>query len=329
MGRNARPSDRKWSHGCSHSLPAHARGGQNGPDAVRRVPGDVHGERHGPPMIDDAGRWPVGGDETRAANRSWWDGEAEDYYAEHGAFLGDSAFVWGPEGWTEEELDLLRVRNGMTVLEIGAGAAQCSRWLARTHRDVRVVASDLSMGMLRTGRRIEAGTTDAGGTASVRPPRPLPLLQCDGLALPLADASVDRVFTAYGVVPFVADSGAVMSEAARVLRPGGRLVFSTSHPVRWAFPDDPGPRGLTARSSYFDRTPYVESEAGVVTYAEHHRTLGDLVRQVVAAGLVLVDLVEPEWPARNDQVWGGWSPLRGRLLPGTAIFVADLPDPRA
>jgi len=276
-------------------------------------------------MIDDAGRWPVDGDETRAANRSWWDGEADDYYAEHGAFLGDSEFVWGPEGWTEGELDLLGVRDGMTVLEIGAGAAQCSRWLAG-HHDVRVVASDLSMGMLRTGRRIEAATGDAARPSGTPVPRPLPLLQCDGLALPLAAASVDRVFTAYGVVPFVADSGAVLAEAARVLRPGGRFVFSTSHPVRWAFPDDPGERGLTATTSYFDRTPYVESEAGVVTYAEHHRTIGDLVRQVVAAGLVLTDLVEPEWPARTEQSWGGWSPLRGAVLPGTAILVADKPS---
>jgi ubiquinone/menaquinone biosynthesis C-methylase UbiE len=290
--------------------------------------------------VDAAGRWPVDGDETRAANRSWWDGEADDYYAEHGEFLGDSEFVWGPEGWTEGELDLLEVRAGMTVLEIGSGAAQCSRWLAR-HHDVRVVASDLSMGMLRTARRIEAaGSATAPTRENVgefrrgaedlhpRSPMPgrMPLLQCDGLALPLADGSVDRVFTAYGVVPFVADSGAVLAEAARVLRPGGRFVFSTSHPVRWAFPDDPGPHGLTATTSYFDRTPYVESAAGVVTYAEHHRTVGDLVRQVVAAGLVLVDLVEPEWPARNEQAWGGWSPLRGALLPGTAIVVADLPQ---
>ena len=264
--------------------------------------------------MSEAARRPVGDDETRAANRSWWDGEAEDYYAEHGAFLGDAAFVWGPEGWTEDELDLLAVRDGMTVLEIGAGAGQCSRWLAR-HRDVRVVASDLSMGMLRRGRAIDDGS----------PGDPLPLLQVDGTVLPFADASLDRVFTAYGVVPFVADSQAVLDEAARVLRPGGRFVFSTSHPVRWAFLDDPGERGLTATVSYFDRTPYVESEAGVVTYAEHHRTVGDLVRQVHAAGLVLVDLVEPEWPERNEATWGGWSPLRGALLPGTAILVCDRP----
>jgi hypothetical protein len=94
----------------------------------------------------------------------------------------------------------------------------------------------------------------------------------------------------------------------------------------WAFPDDPGPRGLVARSSYFDRTPYVEQDAdGVARYTEHHRTLGDRVREVVAAGFVLTDLVEPEWPAGRTTVWGGWSPTRGRLLPGTAIFVCDLP----
>ena len=68
--------------------------------------------------------------------------------------------------------------------------------------------------------------------------------------------------------------------------------------------------------SYFDRTPYVEQDAdGEATYVEHHRTLGDRVREIVAAGLVLVDLVEPEWPERNDQTWGGWRPLRGALLP--------------
>ncbi|MBR7742190.1 class I SAM-dependent methyltransferase [Phycicoccus sp. BSK3Z-2] len=267
-------------------------------------------------MTEHAARRPAGPDETRSANRAWWDGEAEAYHAEHGAFLGDDGFVWGPEGWTEDELGLLDLSPGMTVLEIGAGGAQCSRSLL-SRGDVRVVASDLSGGMLRTAARIDAG----------REGPPVPLLQCDGTRLPLVDDSVDRVFTAYGVVPFVADSATVLAEAARVLRPGGRFVFSTSHPVRWAFPDVPGEAGLTATTSYFDRTPYVESTSGVVTYAEHHRTLGDLVRQVVAAGLALVDLVEPEWPERNREEWGGWSPLRGRLLPGTAILVTERPVP--
>ena len=80
------------------------------------------------------------------------------------------------------------------------------------------------------------------------------------------------------------------------------------------------------RQSYFDRTPYVEvDDGGAATYVEHHRTLGDRVRDVVAAGLVLDDLVEPEWPEGRDRVWGQWSPLRGELFPGTAIFVCHRP----
>ena len=93
--------------------------------------------------------------------------------------------------------------------------------------------------------------------------------------------------------------------------------------MRWALPDDPGYPGLTVSNSYFDRTPYVEQESGAATYVEHHRTLGDRVRELTAAGLCLVDLVEPEWPPQNHQVWGGWSPLRGALIPGTAIFVCE------
>jgi hypothetical protein len=115
-----------------------------------------------------------------------------------------------------------------------------------------------------------------------------------------------------------------MAEVARVLRPGGRWVFSVTHPMRWCFPDDPGPGGLTVTTSYFDRRPYVEVDAsGTPTYVEHHRTLGDRVRDLVAAGFVVRDVVEPEWPPDHDRPWGQWSPLRGRLFPGTAIFVAD------
>ncbi|WP_347355032.1 class I SAM-dependent methyltransferase [Intrasporangium sp.] len=251
--------------------------------------------------------------ETVQANRRWWDGAAGDYYAEHGTFLGDVDFVWGPEGLRESQAGLLGEVGGRRILEVGAGAAQCSRWLVT--RGATVVATDLSAAMLSTAARI----------ARRHPEVPsLPLAQCDARALPFADASFEIVFTAYGVLPFVADPEVVLAECARVLRDGGRLVFSTTHPVRWAFPDDPGPGGLTAGQSYFDRTPYVEQDpSGTASYVEHHRTLGDRVREIHGAGLTLVDLVEPEWPAGLEQEWGGWSPLRGRLLPGTAIFVCE------
>ena len=285
--------------------------------------------------FEQVGRRAADQNETVRANRSWWDEEAVGYYAEHGDFLGDDDFVWGPEGLREADAHLLGDVRGRRVLEIGAGAAQCSRYLAGL--GAQVVASDLSGGMLRQGLEIDRRPTHhADSPTAATPGSPsasdspasaaVPLVQCDAAALPFGEASFDTVFTAYGVVPFVADSALVMRECARVLRPGGRLVFSTTHPIRWAFADDPGPEGLVARLPYFDRTPYVEADGqGRATYVEHHRTLGDRVRELTAAGLRLLDLVEPEWPDTNGQEWGGWSPLRGAIIPGTAIFVAEKP----
>jgi hypothetical protein len=93
--------------------------------------------------------------------------------------------------------------------------------------------------------------------------------------------------------------------------------------MRWIFLDDPGEGGLVAVHSYFDRRPYVEyDETGAATYVEHHLTLGDRIRELVSAGFTLTDLIEPEWPPGHERIWGQWSPLRGRIFPGTAIFVA-------
>jgi hypothetical protein len=41
--------------------------------------------------------------------------------------------------------------------------------------------------------------------------------------------------------------------------------------------------------------------------------------------LRLLDLIEPEWPADLTRAWGAWSPLRGRVIPGTAIYVCEKP----
>lgn len=256
--------------------------------------------------------------ESSRASRGWWDRNADEYQEEHGAFLGDDRFIWGPEGLDEEEAGLLGPADrlkGRDVLEVGAGAAQCSRWLAA--RGARPVALDISHRQLRHARRIDAETAGPGAYG-------IALVQADATALPFRDGSFDLACSAYGAVPFVAEPVRVMREVHRVLRPGGRWVFSVTHPVRWAFPDEPGPEGLSISGSYFDRTPYVEQDdAGRAVYVEHHRTLGDRVRDVVAGGFRLIDLVEPEWPAWNRQEWGGWSPLRGGLIPGTAVFVCE------
>ncbi len=252
--------------------------------------------------------------ETGPAGRRWWDANAAEYLAEHGDFLGPADFCWCPEGLREADAGLLGDVLGRRVLEVGAGAAQCSRWL--TGRGALVVATDVSGGMLAQGRGID-------GELGTR----VPMVQADARRLPFADASFDVAFTAFGAIPFVPDAERVHAEVARVLRPGGRWVFAVTHPLRWAFPDDPSERGLSATRSYFDRRAYVETDdAGRLVYAEHHRTLGDHVGELTSAGFRLERLVEPEWPVGHERTWGGWGPVRGAVLPGTAIFVCRL-DP--
>lgn len=250
--------------------------------------------------------------ETRRANRTDWDAYADEYQATHGEFLGDVGFLWCPEGLEEADARVLGDVTGKDVLEVGCGAAQCARW--SRSQGARAVGLDLSFRQLQHGRRIDLES----GLG-------VPTVCATATALPFADDSFDVAFSAFGALQFVYDAQAAVAEVARVLRPGGRFAFSVTHPVRWSMPDDPGEEGLTVTSSYWDRTPYVEQDAdGRVTYAEHHRTIGDWVRILAGSGFRLEDLLEPEWPAGHDRVWGGWGPVRGRLIPGTAIFSARL-----
>jgi SAM-dependent methyltransferase len=251
--------------------------------------------------------------ESRRANGPDWDRYADEYQATHGDFLGDAGFVWGPEGFTEEEAGVLGDVDGRDVLELGSGAGQCARWVRV--RGGRSYGLDLSARQLQHSRRID----EESGVV-------VPSVRATATEIPYAAASFDVVFCSFGALQFVADIGVCLDEVARVLRPGGRFAFSITHPTRWSFPDDPAEGGLTATSSYWDRTPYVEvdDETGRVSYVEHHRTLGDWVSLLAGRGFRIVALLEPEWPPEHDRVWGGWSRLRGRLIPGTAVFAAVL-----
>jgi SAM-dependent methyltransferase len=251
---------------------------------------------------------PVSAEETLRANRADWDRCADDYQSEHGAFLRDSGFIWSPEGLDEGTAHLLGEIRGKAILEVGCGAGQCSRWLVG--QGALAIGLDVSIRQLHHSARLD-------DTTGVR----VQVVCATATDLPFASASFDHAFSAFGALPFVADVEPVMREVARVVRPGGQWVFAVSHPMKWTLPDDPTEAGLTIVRSYFDRTPYVEEDDhGNPTYVEHHRTIGDWIRALVGCGFDLVDLIEPPWPDDLDRVWAGWGPIRGRLIPGTAIF---------
>ena len=202
----------------------------------------------------------------------------------------------------EAEAQLLGDVSSATVLELGCGSAPCTQWLQE--RAEFATGFDLSAGMLSPA---EPG---------------LPLGQADALARPYRDDVFDVVFSAFGALPFIADLDAALAEVYRVLRTGGRFVFSVPHPMRWVFPDDP--TSLTAELSYFDRAYLEQDSDGELTYAEFHRTVGDWLRALqVRGGFQILNLLEPEWPENLDITWGQWSPERGALFPGTAIFVCQ------
>lgn len=271
------------------------------------------------PEIISGGYIAIDEEASVRANRSYWDNSAADYLADHGSFLGASDFNWCPEGIRESDVHLLGDVDRRQILEVGCGAGQCSRWLAE-HGAI-ATGVDLSSGMLEQASLLQReNPLDSSAT-------PPTFLQADARNLPFPSGSFDQAFSSYGALPFVKDADVVLREVARVLRPGGTWVFSVTHPLRWIFPDVPGEAGLTAEYSYFDRTPYVELDShGAPVYAEHHRTLGDWISLIVDAGFVLTKLTEPEWPQENRTAWGGWSPLRGALMPGTAIFSTRLAD---
>ena len=103
------------------------------------------------------------------------------------------------------------------VLDLGAGTGRATRELKRRYPRALVIALDLSPGMLREARRHQ------------RPWRRFARVCADALALPLADASVDLVFSSL-VLQWCEPLGQALGEVRRVLKPSGFFAFSTFGP---------------------------------------------------------------------------------------------------
>ncbi|MEE9207229.1 MAG: ubiquinone/menaquinone biosynthesis methyltransferase [Gemmatimonadota bacterium] len=109
--------------------------------------------------------------------------------------------------WKKQLLRLADIRPGHVVLDLASGTGDLA---LRVGEGSRVLAADLTMEMLKVGR-------------SKQKSRQVEWTQCDALALPLPDRSVDRVLIGYGLRNF-ADLDAGLREIQRCLKPGGRLV---------------------------------------------------------------------------------------------------------
>ena len=152
-------------------------------------------------------------------NRALWEAGSDEYERLHAADLaGEKAMTWGLWRIPESELGVLGEVAGKDVLELGCGAARWSIALAR--RGARPVGLDLSPRQLAHARRLrrEAGVA-------------FPLIEASAEAVPLRDASFDVVFCDWGAMTFC-DPRLTVPEAARLLRPGGLLAFTTASPIQ-------------------------------------------------------------------------------------------------
>jgi len=206
-----------------------------------------------------------------AANEEHTDASAEKAWRHPG-------ILWGVFAIPEEQVRALPESvDGLDVVELGCGTAYFGSWLQR--RGARVTGVDPTPAQLRTARRMMSAT-------GIR----FPLVEAPGESVPLPDASFDLAVSEYGASLW-ADPYKWVPEAARLLRPGGLLVFLTNSTLMYlAAPDDADAQVGTEllRSMFGMYRMQWEGATGI----EYHLAHGDWIKLLRENGFEIEALHE-------------------------------------
>jgi SAM-dependent methyltransferase len=225
-------------------------------------------------------------------NRASWDLDAPNWVERGRAAWAKEDPTWG-RGHLESELRLLDDIEGLDAIDLGCGTGYISAWVMR--RGARPVGLDASSQQLATARLLQQ-------EFDLR----FPLVHGDGEQLPFADDSFDFATSQYGVALWC-DPYRWVPEVARILRPGGRLVFETLTPlVMMCFPtdDDSKPAEATLRRDFFGMHRFEwHDEDGAIDGIEFHLGHGEMIRLLHAHGFQVEELLELQAP----EDWDAWS----------------------
>ena len=214
-----------------------------------------------------------------AANvAQWTKTNAEHTDADAARQWNDPALKWGV---FEAEDEWLGDAAGLDVVELGAGTAYMSAKLARA--GARPVAVDPTPAQLETARRMQRETGIE-----------FPLVEAPAESVPLPDASFDVAVSEYGASLW-ADPRKWIPEAARLLRPGGRLLFLTNSVLAHLCTPDLDDAPVTNELQRPQFAPWEvewEGYAGV----EYHLSHGDWIRILRAGGFRIDALHELQAP---------------------------------
>ena len=241
-------------------------------------------------------------------NREHWNRWAADYAEPGRRNWASEEETWGIWHIPEAQVGALPPSvAGMDVVELGCGTAYWSAWLAR--RGAAPVGVDLSEAQLATARELQAEHSLS-----------FPLLHASAEDVPLPDASFDLAFSEYGASIWCRPR-AWLSEAARLLRPGGRLIFLTNSPLLMACtPLDEGPTTERLARPLFGMERFDWADDGSTEFHLPHGVLIDLLGELGFAVERLLELQAPADgdPGRYDFVTAEWA----TAWPSEEIWIA-------
>jgi SAM-dependent methyltransferase len=227
-------------------------------------------------------------------NRAVWDAQAAAY-ADHGRYAWSlDTPEWGIFGVSERELHVLPDDlAGLDTIELGCGTGYVSAWLAR--RGARPVGIDNSPAQLATARRLQ----EEHGLS-------FPLHLGNAESTPFPDRSFDLAISEYGAAIWC-DPHRWIPEAARLLRPGGRLIFlGNSTLMTLCMPELetlPAADRLLRPQRGMHRFEWSDTPG-----VEFHVSPGDWVRVLRRSGFEIEDLIEV-YPPDDATTRFAWAPI--------------------